>query len=283
MEYDPRRSALYHPERDDPVEDFSTRWHVDQICAELSRLAYCRFEEGDGPRLDAALARGGFAKAEPFRNARTGAQGFGTTAPDGTVFVAFRGTQPDAVRDLLADADIRFAEGPGGVGRVHNGFRQAYASLAEDVDRWLAPRASGRLIATGHSLGAAMATIMAAVHRQAELVTFGSPRVGDGPFAESLTGRATRRYLDCTDLITGVPPALTRYVHAGPLLYIDRSGRVLATAPDEAEIARDRREASLAYTAKYAWKIWRNVALRSLADHAPVNYISAVLGRREGG
>ncbi|MFL6729379.1 MAG: hypothetical protein ACJ8D6_09205 [Sphingomicrobium sp.] len=32
--------------------------------------------------------------------------------------------------------------------------------------------------------------------------------------------------------------------------------------------------------ADHAWRFWRNVAVRDLADHAPVNYISGVLGRR---
>jgi triacylglycerol lipase len=281
MEYDPRRSALYHPERDGPVEDFGAGWPVDQICAELSRLAYYRFEEDDKPRLDAALIKAGLAKAEPFHAAREDAQGFGTAGPDGTLFVAFRGTQPDALRDLFVDADFRFAEGPGGVGRVHKGFLAAFAALARDIGDWIVP--GRRLVVTGHSLGAAMATIMAAVHHQAELVTFGSPRVGDQPFADSFAARRVRRYLDCTDLVTGFPPGLTGYAHAGALRYIDRSGRVRPTVPGPGEIGSDRRAAHLAYTAKYAWKVWRNVALRSLADHAPVNYISAVLGRREGG
>jgi pimeloyl-ACP methyl ester carboxylesterase len=283
MEYDPRRSALYHPERDDPVEDFGAAWPVDSICAELSRLAYYRFEQGDKPRLDSFLAKGGFAESEPFRDVGKSAEGFATAAPDGTIFVAFRGTQPDALRDLLVDADARFAPSPAGAGRVHNGFSEAYASLAQDIDRWLAPQAGRRLVVTGHSLGAAMATIMAALHRQAELVTFGSPCVGDGPFAESFAARSVRRYLDCTDLVTRLLPAFTRYVHVGPLRYIDRSGRVRTPPPPEAEIASDRRSAALAYPVKYGWKVWRNVAIRELADHAPVNYISAVLGRREGG
>jgi len=89
-----------------------------------------------------------------------------------------------------------------------------------------------------------------------------------------------RRYVDCTDLVTAVPPPLFGYVHVCPERYIDRFGKVHAPPPTPEAIADDRREGRRAYLRDHAWKVWRNVMLRDLADHAPVNYISGVTGRR---
>ncbi|HEX6742050.1 MAG TPA: lipase family protein, partial [Sphingomicrobium sp.] len=114
----------------------------------------------------------------------------------------------------------------------------------------------------------------------AQLVTFGSPRVGDEGFAALFAGRDVRRYVDCTDLVTSVPPQLLGYVHVGPERYIDCFGTVQEKPPSPEAIAEDRRFARGSYAVKHAWKVWRNVLIRDLADHAPVNYVSAVLGRR---
>lgn len=276
--YDPTRQALYTPEKRDPVAGFGTGWTLDQICCELSRLSYYPFEKDDGPRLDRALTGAGFASHEPFVG-RGDAQAFGTVAPDGTNFVVFRGTQANKATDILVD--LRFGLKPWrGLGRVHRGFRETYESLEDAIGKWLARRPAGRLVVTGHSLGAAMATVMAAVREEAELVTFGSPRVGDAAFAARFEARAVRRYVDCTDGVTIVPPRFIGYRHIEPMRYIDRLGTVHPTPPGEAELAQDRRTAHLDYVKKYAWQAWRNVLVRSGADHAPINYVSAVLGRR---
>lgn len=276
--YDPTRRALYHPDLGDPIDDFSAGWTLDQICCELSRLSYYAFEQGDGPRLDRALANAGFSRHAPFAG-RWDAQAFGTSAPDGTRFVVFRGTQAVKAMDVLVDLRIRLKPWRG-LGRIHQGFRETFESLEGPIGDWLADRPVGRLVVTGHSLGAAMATVMAAVRAEAELVTFGSPRVGDAAFVARFEGRTMRRYVDCTDGVTMVPPEFIGYRHIEPMRYVDRLGIVRPTPPGEAELAQDRRTAHLAYAKKHAWKAWRNVLVRSGADHAPINYVSAMLGRR---
>lgn len=280
MEYDPTREALFHPERAEPVADFGADWQRDRICAELSRLAYYRFEDDDGLRLREALAGRGFGVPRPFVDAAAGAQGFGTVARDGTVYVAFRGTQPDSLRDLRADADAALVAWPPG-GRVHRGFRDTFLAVRVAVDAWLGEAGDGDLVVTGHSLGAAMATVMASVQDRATLVTFGSPRVGDGAFVALFAGRDARRYADCTDIVSRLPPPIV-YRHVSKMHYVDRVGTVHFPPPDDAYIRADRLKASAAYVAKHAWKFWKNVPARSGADHAPINYVSAVLGRRTG-
>ncbi len=278
MEYDPSRRALYHPELDDPVADFSDDWAPDQVCAELSRLAYYRFEAGDGQRLDTALNRAGFADHAPFTAPDTDTQGFGTVAANGTIWVAFRGTQPESLADILTDA--RFLPRPWQEGgRVHGGFRAAFAPLSESIENWLAGAGGGRLFVTGHSLGAAMATLTAATQPRAELVTFGSPVVGNRAFADLFAHRPVRRYVDCIDVVTAIPAGLVGYVHLGNEVYIDRRGRTRPAPPDlltrswDGVLARRDFRRCLGPG---------NVLDRSFADHAPINYVSALLGRRTG-
>ena len=122
------------------------------------------------------------------------------------------------------------------------------------------------------------ATLTAALHPEAELVTFGSPRVGNRAFVASLSGRSLRRYVDCVDGVPGLPPAIG-YAHAGEMIYIDRLGQLHSPPPDKAAMRADGREARRRYRREHAWR-WGNVPLRSGADHAPVNYLSALLGRR---
>lgn len=276
--YDPAKEALYYPERDAPVPDFSTAWELEQICAELSRLAYVRFESGDQPRLSQLLVAAGFADPGCFNDDGKDAQAFGTSAAD-TAYVSFRGTQADRLKDLLADANFLLHDWEGG-GQVHQGFWKAYEALRVAIDAWLGEQRKGRLVITGHSLGAAMATLMAARYPNAILVTFGSPRVGTADFAAQFEGRDVRRYVDCTDLVATVPPPVV-YTHVREMRYIDRLGRVKACPPGALTRLQDAWLARLAFWRKCVGRPG-NVELRMLADHAPINYISAVLGRRSG-
>ena len=95
-----------------------------------------------------------------------------------------------------------------------------------------------------------------------------------------MAGREVRRYVDCTDIVTRVPPPVFGYGHGGDMRYVDRKGRLRAAAPSPRDVLGDRAMAFLTYLPKYGWRFWRNVPARSSADHAPINYVSALLGRR---
>lgn len=83
---------------------------------------------------------------------------------DQTCILAFRGTQPNMIRDWLYDLDSRFVSAPKGmVGRVHVGFQNALNAIWPDV--WSAlkkERGARSLWITGHSLGGALAILATA-------------------------------------------------------------------------------------------------------------------------
>ena len=126
-------------------------------------------------------------------------------------------------------------------GAVHAGFACLYGRMAAClhalVDGWLAAHAAdgGTVLVTGHSLGAALATLCAAdlAARGAPVAcyTFASPRVGNRTFAAwlgrvALPGRLFRVF-NTEDLIPTLPMATGRtlYEHAGaPLAFTDNAG-----------------------------------------------------------
>jgi pimeloyl-ACP methyl ester carboxylesterase len=285
MQYDATIQSLIHPEEDQRVlfrEGLS--WNPDGLCAELSRLAYIRFETVDGgverQRLKDALAAGGFTGVETWSDPRKDAQAFGARATDGTAYLVYRGTEPDRPQSILSDVDLRAAPGPAG-GMVYQGFLEAEYALAEHVSPWIGSVGAVPLVISGHSLGAAMATLTAARHPRARLVTFGSPQVGDAQFASLFAGRDVRRYVDCCDIVTNLPSFDSiDHRHLDGERYIDRHGRVLARPPSFLARTREQLQARSEYLVRF--HDLRYAPGRDFADHAPINYVSAVLGIREG-
>jgi pimeloyl-ACP methyl ester carboxylesterase len=286
MEYDSSKAALLTPETQ-PALPFDPAWQPEALCAELSRLAYKRIESSDADKeeANAALRAAGYGPATPFvgrsilRGRDFWSYAFGTTNAAGEAVVVFRGTQPQNLSNVLDDVQFwprRWV----GAGRVHRGFLRAYEGLREQIDAWLGEHKPARLVITGHSLGAAMATLMAARYPEAELLTFGSPRVGGRGFAAQFAGRTVRRYVDCYDFVTNLPPPIW-FRHVAEMHYVDRHGVVHSPPPGPIARLKDRLLADLSYARKCTLKrgsVW----FRTGADHAPINYVAAVLGKRVG-
>jgi hypothetical protein len=213
----------------------------------------------------------------PYDATRESAKG-----PTPIAVLAFRGTEPDDPSDLFTDAKFAFTPWTANgkvLGNVHDGFESSFRSIFP-TDQALRSTFTGseRVLITGHSLGAALATLAASVFAPGHLYTFGSPLVGDEAFRRSMHDVDHARYVDCCDMVTRVPPEFLGYVHVGTLRYIDRNGNVLS-APSDAAIEGDRREATLSYLFKYAFRPG-TVPVRELADHTPINYVSGVMGLR---
>lgn len=116
-----------------------------------------------------------------------------------------------------------------------------------------------------------MATLIATVCRPDQLITLGSPRVGDQAFSATLAGIDCTRLVDCCDIVTMLPPEIPGYTHIAPMTYITRSGELLVD-PNADLVEEDRGKARTEYLTEYAWKSG-NALIRDLADHAPINYL----------
>ena len=141
--------------------------------------------------------------------------------------LAFRGTEFDDPGDLLIDALLIPAlEGPLSLhpALVHRGFRNALNSvwdeLAAAVAGFRAGHPQAEICLTGHSLGAALATLtyerLGETDANLSLYTFGCPRVGNEVFRDrAIThkGLGVHRFVNDEDTVTHVPANITLYVH----------------------------------------------------------------------
>lgn len=146
---------------------------------------------------------------------------------NGEVVIAFRGT--DSVKDIWVNAAfskraVPFACADSRV-RAHRGFVGAYlcGEVREEVFRAVSRADVRRVLITGHSLGAAMATLAAfeIKHRLPDLelwmVGFGCPRVGNRAFCRAYEKCVYQsiRVENGNDVVCKIPPVLMGYRHAG--------------------------------------------------------------------
>ena len=165
---------------------------------------------------------------------RKGTQAY-LTGNDDMLILAFRGTE-QKLEDWMTDAKMKLTDGPGG--KVHRGFHRALKNVWQDIRKALDEfRGKGQSIwITGHSLGAALATLAAATLGDDKedipvngIYTFGQPRVGDRTFARNYNqdfGEIAFRFVNNNDVVTRVPPRTFGYRHVGRFLYIDSKHRL---------------------------------------------------------
>jgi hypothetical protein len=199
------------------------------ILASMAHLAYDRFEDNDTARelFIAKLDGGGFKLIKMFYSTATDTQAFLAESNDGYAVLAFRGTEVGKRQDLAIDAralKVSVLEG-----RIHSGFRLAYDSVAKEIERTVLKLPDIPLYITGHSLGAALATV--ATQRLehnlkiremiAACYTFGSPRVGDSHYDIEFKS-PIYRVVNTTDVVTVIPLLAMGYIHIGDIRYLGR-------------------------------------------------------------
>ena len=145
----------------------------------------------------------------------------------GFQIVVFRGTVSHYWENLLTD--LQFLPGAfGRQGLVHCGFHIAIKKLWKILLKILhRQKIPLPIFFTGHSLGAALATLACHQYRHEPkvLYTFGSPRVGDARFAKRFSCPAYR-IVNNNDVIAHLPPSGI-YRHFGEPIFIDHTGRLL--------------------------------------------------------
>jgi pimeloyl-ACP methyl ester carboxylesterase len=100
-----------------------------------------------------------------------------------------------------------------GKGKVHRGFYEAYKALKDFVQDYLDQFHAGqKIIISGHSLGGAIALLLAEALRNATdnnydvlLYTYGAPRTGDATFVAAAEPLAHHRAVNNNDMIPSVP------------------------------------------------------------------------------
>ena len=110
--------------------------------------------------------------------------------------------------------------------KVHAGFFKYYNSIERQilamVKAFSRMRPNSKVIVTGYSLGGAQATLAAVKLAKAgyntDLITYGSPRVGNKQFSEYVDKTLTGLNLRVTyknDIVTVTPPQSIGYYHVG--------------------------------------------------------------------
>jgi hypothetical protein len=193
------------------------------------------------------------------------------------VLVSFRGTEVMEFEDMLTDAKWHM-EPWGYGGQVHAGFKEAIAKsigsgLFKSLDV-LTAQSKRTVWFTGHSLGAALATLAAdAYARTNGAYTFGSPRVGNKEFAEDFTVSAYR-FVNNNDIVPRVPPP-GLYSHVGNVFYINKDG-LIEDNPTKLRMAEDGLKGSLSHVVKTAgyWGkgYFDSIISDQLHDHGPIFY-----------
>lgn len=200
------------------------------LFARLSQIAY---KDKKAATKEAKAL--GFTKTKFYD--RDGAQAY-RFENKADIVVACRGTEPTEFQDIVADLRAAPVKSES-VSRVHKGFQNEVNDLWPMVlaDLIVTNTLKTKLWFTGHSLGAAMATIMSsrcyyekALPNPEELYTYGSPRAGWPGFVDTMM-TSHQRWVNNNDIVTTVPPWWLGYKHDGTQRYLNAYGKVRNPGP----------------------------------------------------
>ncbi|PLN85474.1 alpha/beta-hydrolase [Aspergillus taichungensis] len=163
-------------------------------------------------------------------------------ATNNRLVLSFRGTRSlstwIANLDLvLEDLDDELCLGCS----AHHGFWRSWQTveknLTAEIDSALKTRPGYSVTFTGHSHGAALATLGAVALRNAgykiELYTYGSPRVGNTELAEYITAHGPNyRVTHSNDIVPRLPSHILGYTHSSPEYWITTENDVKVTSSD---------------------------------------------------
>lgn len=122
--------------------------------------------------------------------------------------LAFRGTEKN-LQDWKVDIKAKLvpAKGEARIGRIHEGFQDAYYSVEQLIENQLEKFPGVPLYITGHSLGGALAVVATRfIHARnlAACYTYGCPRVGDLALAKVFK-TPIYRHVNASDVVARLP------------------------------------------------------------------------------
>ncbi|KAF2246019.1 alpha/beta-hydrolase [Trematosphaeria pertusa] len=222
--------------------------------SQYSAAAYC-LGNNNSPNTKVTCPEGNCAEVEEadtntlteFENSlNTDATGFvATDKTNNLIVISFRGSR--SVRNWIANAnfglaDISYCDGC----KAHAGFKQSWDDAEDDVMSAITEAKAQfpdfKIIAAGHSLGGAMASLATASLRSqgtaVDLYTYGCPRTGNDEFAAfvSATDKGDSfRVVHMNDTVPTLPPRIPlvlEYKHVLPEYLITSPNEVMPTPND---------------------------------------------------
>lgn len=145
-----------------------------------------------------------------------------------TIFLKGTNSLADIFEDLNFEMTT-FHTIRGNYGKVHRGVYEEFINLKVYLLRANLNQCS-KIIITGHSMGAAVATLMGlycavVIRKPVEVYTFGSPKVGNAEFVNAFDKHISKSYR-CVNHEDPIPclPNTCWYHHVKKGMYIDDSG-----------------------------------------------------------
>jgi hypothetical protein len=278
MKYEYRKAALYYPEscavfpvdQVPPAFEWEEKGFSDVHAWWLSNLSHLAYF--DRKEIESHLNRVGLQLFAYF--SKNGSHAF--IATQGNVAIlSFRGTAVDERNNIMNDIDIRLTPLSENI-LVHRGFLRSLDNIWPEIEMALdrLEKKHIKIWYTGHSLGAAMATIAAARRKPVAVYAFGSPHVGNKAFCELLYHQTVYRIVNCCDAVTFLPPEFLGYRKQKKTIFITPGGKLL-NSPSSLLCFGVRLLGYITFYRNLYWLRPDSVLLRSLADHIIVNYSNA--------
>ena len=243
---------------------------ISELSEKKKRVLFAKFAKIAYKNKDEAFQFGkfwGFGKVNFFDV--EGAQAY-LFSNDTDVIITCRGTQPGEMNDIMADLEVFKSDSVTGT-KIHQGFKEEVDKIYDVVLVKIERLTGHKIWVTGHSLGGAMATILAqrlefaGGHDVDTLYTFGSPRAG-GPKFRAWCDKHLKhqRFVNNNDVVPCVPTVF-RWRHSGSCHYIKSTGEVTNLGRWSSERIRDK-----------GWSLLKTIVkgrLDLIADHNIDDYI----------
>ena len=243
---------------------------VSELLEKQRSVLFAKFAKIAYKNKDEAFQSGkfwGFGKVNFFDI--EGAQAY-LFSNDTDVIITCRGTQPGEMNDIFADLEVFKSDSVTGT-KIHQGFKEEVDKIYDEVEEKVELQQGKKIWATGHSLGGAMATILAqrlefaGGHDVDTLYTYGSPRAGGPRFRAWCDKHLNhQRFVNNNDVVPCVP-SFFRWRHTGKCHYIKSTGEVTNLGRWSSERIRDK-----------GWSLLKTIfkgRLDLIADHNIDDYI----------